>query len=88
MIYGNHDMKKSDVVKIAKWDEELILRMARAYDAKPETISDAKFYIADIDYSRRTIGVIPIVNSKLCAAMYDLCLDDTNLIRVGRLYEA
>ena len=88
MIYGNHDMKKSDVVKIAKWDEELILRMARAYDAKPETISDAKFYIADIDYRHRTIGAIPIINSKLCAATYKLCLDDTNLIRVGRLYEA
>ena len=87
MIYGNHDMRKSDIVKVAKWDEELVLRMARAYNAKPETICDAKFYIADIDYRRRAIGVIPIVNSKLCAAMYDLELDDTNLIRVGRLYE-
>ena len=87
MIYGNHDMRKSDIVKIAKWDNELILRMARAYNTKPETIGDAKFYIADIDYRRRSIGVIPVINGKLCAAMYDLCLDDTNLIRVGRLYE-
>ena len=87
MIYGNHDMRKSDVVKIAKWDEELILRMARFYDARPEIIGDAKFYIADIDYRRRAIGVIPTINSRLCAATYGLCLDDTNLIRVGRLYE-
>lgn len=87
MIYGNHDMRKSDIVKVAKWDEELILRLARAYGEGVEVIGDTKFYIANIDYSFRTIGIIPMVNSKLCAAMYDLCLDDTNLIRVGRLYE-
>lgn len=88
MIYGNHDMKKSDIVKVAKWDEQLILRLARAYGASVETVGDTKFYIANIDYGFRTIGIIPMVNSKLCAAMYDLCLDATNLIRVGRLYEA
>ena len=88
MIYGNHDMRKSDVVKIAKWEDALVEKVARAYNEKIASVEDGKFYVAHIDYKHRIIGIIPVVGSKLCAAMYELPLDDTTLIRVGRLYEA
>ena len=86
MIYGNHDMKKSDIVKVATWEPELIKELATAFRANEAVIEDARFVVENIDYKNRLI-LIMAHTSKLITAMYAISLDATSLIRVGRLYE-
>ena len=91
MIYGNHNKRRGDIVKIARWDEEVISIVETRY--LHESAGDIEFIIIDIDHYRREIVLRPSwirtqgVKKSMQFATYRVLLDDTNLIRVGRLAE-
>lgn len=101
MIYGNHEMRKGDVVKVARWDDRALLQVAWHLGVKSASgpqrrsvcsfIGDMTFFVSGIDYHLRQIHVVPmgtLSNGRLAPAKKAKAvvgLDDTNLIRVGRL---
>lgn len=82
----NHELKKGDIVQIARWEPELLDQMDDYFGAKPWTIDDVKFIVVIIDYHSRTIGIIP-KNSKIRQVVGRVPLDGASLIRVGRISE-
>lgn len=78
MIYGNHDKRKGDVVVVARWDEKQ-MRLLSKLLPKGKDPGTVRFEIWNIDYSVRTIYM------KSKTVNWAIDLDDTNLIRVGRL---
>ena len=101
MIYGNHNKKKGDVVKIARWDDRALLNTAWQMDIPSnsgpsrrsvcELIAEMTFFVVDIDYYERKVHMAlmgKLNNGRLAPAKtikVSVELDETNLIRVGRL---
>ena len=100
MIYGNHEKRKGDIVKIARWDDSALLTAAWLLDFKSnsgpqrravcEHIACMFFVVVDINYTARRIFLAPIKHpngkkQEICATWVNVALDETNLIRVGRL---
>lgn len=100
MIYGNHDKRKGDIVKIARWDDRALMAAAWLLDFKSnsgpqrralcEHIACMFFVVADINHTARRIFLAPIRNHKgknpeICEKWVNVALDDTNLILEGKL---
>lgn len=70
MIYGNHNKRKGDIVKIAAWDEPALLNVAESFRIYPQTIkmqkeaigfvSSLEFAVIGVDYNSRKIIISPI----------------------------
>ena len=82
--HGNHSLRKGDIVQIARWEPELLAQMDSYFSVKPWTIDDVMFVIVVIDHYSRSIGVIP-KNERIKQVIGRIRLDDSSLIRVGRL---
>ena len=82
--HANHDLRKGDIVQIARWEPELLAQMDDYFGAKPWTIDDIKFVVVIIDHRARTIGIIP-KNERIKQIVGHIPLDGASLIRVGRL---
>ena len=78
MIYGNHEKRKGDIVKIARWDDKHMEMLSKLVP-KGKDPGAIKFEIWHICYKERMI----YLKSKI--VNWAVSLDDTNLIRVGRL---
>ena len=89
MIYGNHNKRKGDIVKLARWDEELIKKAAEFNKVSEEVIAEKKFVIVWIDFYRRQmkLNMVHTRDSEKIPgpAFVVVNLDETNIIRVGRL---
>ena len=85
--HGNHDLRKGDIVQIARWEPELLAQMDTLFKVKPWTIDDVKFVVVIIDHNRRSIGIIPKDPriTQLAQVVGRVPLDGASLIRVGRL---
>ena len=82
MIYGNHKLRKGDIVQIYRWETELLDRAARFYNVRPWCIDDMKFVIVLIDYNMRKIRIVP---KNMHGDVFFVNLDDTSLMKVGSL---
>ena len=82
--HGNHDLRKGDIVQIARWEPELLAELDTLFRIKPWTIDDVKFVVVIIDHRARTIGIIP-KNERIKQIVGHIPLDGASLIRVGRL---
>ena len=80
----NHDLRKGDIVRVARWEDGLIERLEMYYKAKPYKIDEEEFIVCVIDHNMRNIGIIP-KNSRMRQIIARIELDNANLIRVGRL---
>lgn len=85
MIYGNHKLRKGDIVRIYRWEPELLDKAARFYNIKPWCIDDMKFIVIMIDYHLRKIRLIP-KNTSGDVLFVDM--DATSLMKVGTLAES
>ena len=85
--HANHDLRKGDIVQIARWEPELLAQMDMLFRVKPLTIDDVKFVVVIIDHHRRSIGIIPKDPriTQLAQVVGRVPLDGASLIRVGRL---
>ena len=83
----NHELRKGDIVQIARWEPELLAELDMLFKVKPWTIDDVKFVVVIIDYHRRSIGIIPKDQriTQLAQVVGRVLLDGASLIRVGRL---
>jgi len=91
--FGNHNKRKGDIVRIAKWDKEALANIKKKIDVTTKRnglreflipVDELLFVIVSIDYERRHIRLDP--TSSYIAGMYwSVHLDETNLIRVDRL---
>lgn len=84
--YGNHNKRKGDIVQIARWEAELLEKFERFYEVKPGKIDEVKFIVMTIDHHSRTVGIIP-EDERIKQVIGRIHLDDTSLIRVGRMSE-
>jgi hypothetical protein len=82
--HTNHDLRKGDIVQIARWEPELLAELDMLFRIKPWIIDDVKFVVVIIDHRARTIGIIP-KNERITQALGRVPLDGASLIRVGRL---
>ena len=82
--HANHDLRKGDIVQIARWEPELLAELDTLFKVKPWTIDDVKFVVVIIDHRARTIGIIP-KNERIKQIVGHIPLDGASLIRVGRL---
>ena len=82
--HANHDLRKGDIVQIARWEPELLAELDALFRIKPWTIDDVKFVVVIIDHRARTIGIIP-KNERIKQIVGHIPLDGASLIRVGRL---
>lgn len=82
--HANHDLRKGDVVQIARWEPELLAELDRLFKVKHWTIDDVMFVVVIIDHYSRSIGIIP-KNERIRQFIGRVPLDDSSLIRVGRL---
>ena len=85
--HANHDLRKGDIVQIARWEPELLAELDTLFKVKPWTIDDVKFVVVIIDHRARTIGIIP-KNERITQLVHvvgRVPLDGASLIRVGRL---
>lgn len=79
MIYGNHNKRRGDIVTVARWDTGTLRDIK---DSAPgEDPGAKKFIVTDIMYDKRLILLTGY--GHLLSRI--VSLDDTNLIRVGRL---
>ena len=81
----NHDLRKGDIVQIARWEPELLAEMDMLFKVKPWTIDDVKFVVVIIDHHGRSIGIIPKNQRPTSYIIGRVPLDGASLIRVGRL---
>ena len=100
MIYGNHDKRKGDIVKVARWDDQALLMIAWQRGIRSnsgpqrravcEAMAERSFLIVNIDYYARLIFLV-MVSDRTHTILEDqrvhVEMDNTNLIRVGRLGE-
>ena len=82
--HGNHDLRKGDIVQIARWEPELLAQMDLFFRVKPWAIDDVKFIVVIVDHHSRSIGIIP-KNQRITQLIGHVPLDGASLIRVGRL---
>lgn len=83
MMHGNHNKRMGDVVTVARWDEHLMRAVHGRY--LPPDPGAMRFYVARVDYQHRAMALIPVNVAKHGKAYFVISLDDTNLIRVGRM---
>ena len=82
----NHELRKGDIVQIARWETELLEKFDKFYEVKPWKIDEVKFIVVVVDLGSRTIGIVP-KNERIKQVVGRIHLDDTSLIRVGRMSE-
>ena len=87
MIYGNHNKKRGDIVKIAKWDVDAVVEAALRYGIKPEEVEDTEFVVWKVLYFERYVVLVPLYSNRLTNMHFVVNLDETNLIRVSRMTE-
>lgn len=87
MIYGNHNKRRGDIVKIARWDIDTIVRIALNYRVKTEEAEEIEFVVWKVMYYERYIVLVPYAAHVHTNAHFVVNLDETNLIRVGRMTE-
>ena len=87
MIYGNHNKKRGDIVKIARWDGDTIVRAALNYGVKPEEAEEIEFVVWKVLYFERYVVLVPLYSNRLTNMHFVVNLDETNLIRVSRMAE-
>ncbi len=80
----NHELRKGDIVQIARWEPELLAELDMLFKVKPGTIDDVKFVVVTIDHRSRSIGIIP-KNPRTNQFIGRVPLDGASLVRVGRL---
>lgn len=80
MIYGNHNKKKGDIVKIARWDGREMNLLKTRLGTSCKDPGELTFMIVLIDYSTRDI----FLQKK--GLNWAVRLDETNLIKVGQIY--
>ena len=84
--YFNHEIRKGDIVQIARWEPELLAQMDRYFNPSPCKIDEVKFIVVTINHHGRTIGIIP-KNERIKQVVGRVPLDTASLIRVGRMSE-
>ena len=82
--HGSHDLRKGDIVQIARWEPELLTQMDSYFNPSPCKIDEVKFIVVIIDHYSRTIGIIP-KNERIKQVVGRVPLDAASLIRVGRI---
>lgn len=80
----NHEIRKGDIVQIARWEPELLFKLGTYFNCSLLKIDEVKFVVVTIDHSTRTIGIIP-KNERIKQVISRVPLDGASLIRVGRL---
>lgn len=80
----NHEIRKGDIVQIARWEPELLFQLGTYFNCSLLKIDEVKFVVVIIDHSTRTIGIIP-KNERIKQIVSRVPLDGASLIRVGRL---
>lgn len=87
MIYGNHEKRRGDIVRIARWDGDTIVRVALNYKVRTEEAEEIEFVVWKVMYYERYIILVPHHAHIFTSAHIVVNLDDTNLIRVSRMTE-
>ena len=82
--HGSHDLRKGDIVQIARWEPELLTQMDSYFNPSPCKIDEVKFIVVIIDHYSRTIGIIP-KNERIKQVVGRVPLDAASLIRVSRI---
>ena len=87
MIYGNHEKRRGDIVRIARWDGDTIVRVALNYKVRTEEAEEIEFVVWKVMYYERYIILVPRHTHIFTNAHIVVNLDETNLIRVSRMTE-
>lgn len=85
MIYGNHNKRRGDIVRVARWDQDLVQKAADFLHTTRPIAETKEFVVSRIDYYGRTMHLMPKGLKEDHGRFFIVNLDDTNLIRVGRL---
>jgi len=84
VIFGNRNKKKGDIVKVARWAEEDLARIARDYPKRKKKPDDVHYCVVQINHAMQTVLIEPLY-SRDGSGLSGVDLNDTNLIKIGTI---